>query len=272
MRSGSGVARRRVLLGAILAMALGAAGTWTASVAQADEHGARGPREHEFHEHEFHEHEFHDQRYLDARYQHGHYYPPPGFVFGALPHGYVAIGFRGAHFYFGGGVWYRAYAPGRFIVVAPPVGVVIPALPPFYATVWVGGVPYYYANNVYYVQTPQGYIVATPPPPNMVVEQPPAGAPPPYVEQPAQTPPPPPPPGTGGQPPATASQLVFAYPQRGQSAEQQAKDRYECHGWAVSQTGFDPSKPPPGGGTATQIDDYRRAMGACLEARGYTVK
>ena len=193
-------------------------------------------------------------------------------MFGALPHGYVAIGFGSAHFYYGGGVWYRAYAPGRFTVVAPPVGVVVPVLPPFYTTVWVGGAPYYYANNVYYVQTPQGYVVAAPPPPGMVVEQPPTTAPPPYVEQPAQTSPPPPPPSGGGQAPASPSHQVFAYPQRQQSAEQQAKDRYECHGWAVSQTGFDPSKPPPGGGTAMQTDDYRRAMGACLEARGYTVK
>jgi hypothetical protein len=253
-----GIPQPRLLLTAILAATLAAAAGWTVPAALADEHRAH---EREFHEHEFHEHEFHDQRYLDARYHHGHYYPPVGFVFGALPHDYLTIGFGGAHFYFGAGVWYRVYAPGRFVVVAPPVGVVIPVLPPFYTVVWASGVPYYYANNVYYVQTPQGYMVAAPPPSSVVVEQPPA------VEQPAQTPPPVP-----SRAPATASQQVFAYPHRGQSAEQQAKDRYECHTWAVSQTGFDPSKPPPGGGTATQTDDYRRAIGACLEARGYTVK
>lgn len=52
---------------------------------------------------------------------------------------------------------------------------------------------------------------------------------------------------------------AFAYPKAGQSEQQQSKDRYECHQWAVSQTGFDPSTapplaaaPPPAGGYASQ--------------------
>ena len=52
---------------------------------------------------------------------------------------------------------------------------------------------------------------------------------------------------------------AFAYPRAGQSEQQQSKDRYECHQWAVSQTGFDPSTapplaaaPPPGGGYGSQ--------------------
>ena len=36
---------------------------------------------------------------------------------------------------------------------------------------------------------------------------------------------------------------MFIYPSKGQSQAQQDKDRYECHSWAVQQTGFDPSKP-----------------------------
>lgn len=40
-----------------------------------------------------------------------------------------------------------------------------------------------------------------------------------------------------------AAQDLFIYPAKGQSQEQQDKDRYECHNWAVQQTGFDPSKP-----------------------------
>ena len=36
----------------------------------------------------------------------------------------------------------------------------------------------------------------------------------------------------------------FLYPKKGQSAEQQDKDKYECHQWAVGQTGFDPMNPP----------------------------
>ncbi len=39
------------------------------------------------------------------------------------------------------------------------------------------------------------------------------------------------------------AQAPYIYPAQGQSAEQQQRDRYECHGWAVSQTGFDPANP-----------------------------
>lgn len=38
---------------------------------------------------------------------------------------------------------------------------------------------------------------------------------------------------------------AFVYPKAGQSEQQQSKDRYECHQWAVQQTGFDPSTAPP---------------------------
>ena len=39
-----------------------------------------------------------------------------------------------------------------------------------------------------------------------------------------------------------SAQELFIYPKDGQSAEQQQKDRYECHVWAAEQTGFDPSR------------------------------
>jgi hypothetical protein len=158
-------------------------------------------------------------------------------------------------------------------------------------------------------------------------------------------PPPPPPP----QKPVTD---IYAYPQNNQTPDQQERDRYECNGWAVKQTGFDPSAPnvpphdryrvvaagpSPGSGTAfgaiagailgaaiagprdagaglvvgavagglvgtaaeqqqraaveqqaenindarsaqqvaaidASASNYRRALGACLEGRGYTVK
>jgi len=37
------------------------------------------------------------------------------------------------------------------------------------------------------------------------------------------------------------AQQQYVFPQKGQSAEQQKKDEYECHSWAVKQTGFDPT-------------------------------
>jgi hypothetical protein len=42
--------------------------------------------------------------------------------------------------------------------------------------------------------------------------------------------------------PAPAPQKIFVYPQNGQSQEQLDRDRYECHLWAVQQTGVDPSR------------------------------
>jgi hypothetical protein len=61
----------------------------------------------------------------------------------------------------------------------------------------------------------------------------------------------------------------------GQTQAQQQQDLYECDTWATGQTGFDPSIPGggvPPGENATRRTEYRRAMTACLEARGYTVR
>ena len=74
-------------------------------------------------------------------------------------------------------------------------------------------------------------------------------------------------------PPST--ERIFVYPRQGQSEELQAKDRYECHSWAVSQTHYDPTQLTSGMPEA-QLNqmraDYQRAMGACLDGRGYTMK
>jgi hypothetical protein len=63
---------------------------------------------------------------------------------------------------------------------------------------------------------------------------------------------------------------VYVYPRNGQSATQTQSDREECHRWAVSQSGYDPTRAAqqPSGNAA----DYRRAMIACLDARGYTAR
>lgn len=42
--------------------------------------------------------------------------------------------------------------------------------------------------------------------------------------------------------PPPPPQRVFVYPANGQSPDQTARDRYECHVWAVQQTGVDPSR------------------------------
>ena len=65
------------------------------------------------------------------------------------------------------------------------------------------------------------------------------------------------------------------YPKGGQSVEQQAKDRYECHRWAADQTGFDPTHADGGvaaNAATAKRADYLRADGACLEGRNYSVR
>lgn len=47
-------------------------------------------------------------------------------------------------------------------------------------------------------------------------------------------------------PPVNLAKVYF-YPTKGQTEEQQDRDRYECHGWSVRETGFDPSLHLPAG-------------------------
>jgi hypothetical protein len=187
---------------------------------------------------------------LDNRYNHGHYYPPRGAFVRTLPVGYRPYFYRGSPYYFWGGVWY-APGPGGFLVVGPPAGLFLTVLPPFYSTVWVGGAPYYYADNVYYQWQPSanGYVVVDAPP---GADQP--GAPP-----------------AAAATPGPAGDNYYIYPKNGQAPEQQAADQFECHSWAKNQTGFDPTQ-PAGGDAGARRDQYQRAMTACLEARGYSVK
>lgn len=55
---------------------------------------------------------------------------------------------------------------------------------------------------------------------------------------------------------AHAQQQVFAYPNAGQSQDQQSRDRYECHQWSVSQTGFDPTTAPPVPAATAPVPNY----------------
>lgn len=187
----------------------------------------------------------------DTRYGHNRYYPPRGYAVRALPRGYVTVVHRGGPYYYHSGIWYRRGGTG-FVVVRPAVGLWVPVLPSFYTRVWWGSVPYYYADDVYYRYYPgRGY---------QVVEAP--------SGEPSRTE------SSDNAPAATASEL-YIYPKNGQSEEQQATDRYECHSWAASQTGFDPTQPLGGveeSQVATKRADYQRAQTACLEARGYSVK
>jgi opacity protein-like surface antigen len=72
-----------------------------------------------------------------------------------------------------------------------------------------------------------------------------------------------------GTPMAVAGGLYMS-PKNGQTADQQAADRYACYSWAVKQSNFSPSVSSTAR-TSSGLQEYRRAMTACLEGRGYAV-
>ncbi|HEX9878287.1 MAG TPA: hypothetical protein VGC50_16740 [Gammaproteobacteria bacterium] len=62
---------------------------------------------------------------------------------------------------------------------------------------------------------------------------------------------------------------LYVYPAAGQTEEQTAGDRYDCHVWAADQSGFDPTL---GAGERDEAENYTRAFTACMEGRDYVVK
>src|ERR1700723_328217 len=161
---------------------------------------------------------------VDNRYNRGHFYPRRGAVVRALPPGYRPYSYRGRRLYYYDGIW---YAPGRrgFTVVRPPIGMYVPVLPRYHSTVWLGGVPYHYADDTFYrweSDTDTYQVVSSPLGADRLADVPPPG------------------------PAEPASDSFYAYPNDGQTPEQQAADRYECHAWSTNQTSFDPTE--PGGG------------------------
>jgi len=182
-------------------------------------------------------------QWWDGAHGHGHYYPVAGWHVNTLPPHVVWAPYHGVRYGYWGGVWYEPYG-SSWVVVRPPVGIVIGGLPAFATVVTIGGIGYWYANGVYYREYSGGGYEVVPSP---IV----------------------------GAPEGTATTLgrTYVYPKNGQTAEKQASDEYECHRWAVNQTGFDPTAAATGQTTvSTQRSDYVRAQNACLEGRGYTVR
>ncbi|WP_425318483.1 DUF6515 family protein [Pseudomonas nitroreducens] len=165
----------------------------------------------------------------------------PGYVVNAMPPGYYRVPYRGGSYYFNDGYWYRPYG-SRYVVVTPPYGVRVRYLPSYAEQVWIGSIGYFLAAGTYYLwqANSQEYEVVAPP----------------QEAQPVAV--------------AQSGYDLVAYPLYNQGPDQQARDRYECHRWAADQSGFDPalaSYAPP----AYVADNYRRALGACLSGRGYSV-
>jgi hypothetical protein len=127
------------------------------------------------------------------------------------------------------------------------LGLYFATLPLYYQTYWWNGTPYYYADNTYYIYDPNAKQYQTVAPPDGLQ---------------GQT-------GETGGAPAMPTELI-AYPKNGQTADQQSKDKYECHKWAAGQTGYDPTT--GGAAPAAKRPDYMRAQAACLEGRGYSVQ
>jgi hypothetical protein len=180
-----------------------------------------------------------EKRHHDVRHGHDRHYHSRGHKVRVLPHAHRRIVVRRNPYFYHRGVFYRPHGPD-FVVVAAPIGAVVRVLPRGYVTLYLGSFPYYYANYTYYSwdREVSGYRV---------------------VEEPADA-------DSGTAVPTD----LFVYPKAGQNEEQVAKDRYECHRWAVSETGSDPSAGEPL--TDAARAEYHRAMTACLEARSYAVK
>ena len=163
---------------------------------------------------------------------------------GYYGHGYsTGTYWRGG--YWNGGFWPRCYYGVGFTWF-------LPILPLGYATYWYGGTPFYYTNDVYYTWNPSydGYVATDPPPVADDSSGADASGAPPAV-------------GAGpGDPAGPSAGQIFMYPKNGQDAQQQAVDKAECQKWAAEQAGR----------VAQNGSDYRRAMAACVEGRGYSVQ
>jgi hypothetical protein len=199
--------------------------------------------------------------WYDGAHGHARYYPKPGWSVRILPPLASTVFWGGVGYGFYDGVWYSPGSRG-YVVVRPPFGIVVADLPAFRTVVTVGGVPYLYVDGAYYLQRPEGGYEVVPPP---VANDSAAAASAQGVSG-----------NVSGNVVSTApdGSRLFVYPRQNQSAAQQASDEYECHRWAVSQSGFDPTAAAmstPSGPPAKRAD-YQRAQAACLDGRGYTVR
>ncbi len=171
-------------------------------------------------------------------------YPRVGHQVRTLPNGHRAIRVNRHSYHYYNGSFYRPGRDGVYVVIRAPIGARVRTLPPDFVSFGIGPRRYFYVNYTYYLwdRDRTEYIV---------VEEP-EGAENALV--------------TASE---TTSGEIFVYPGQGQSDERRDRDRYECYVWASKQTGYDPASGEP---KIERAADYRRAISACLEGRGYTVK
>lgn len=172
-----------------------------------------------------------------------HYFAP-GHEVRRLPRGQVRVSVGTSWYHYYGGTFYESRWPG-YVVVSAPIGARVRTLPLGYVSFAIGPRSYFYVNSTYYLWEPQTR--------EYVVVEEPQGA----SER------------LGAAQAPSNSVSLFVYPNQGQDPELTSRDRYECHLWAADQSGYDPTYSGQDAGLA---GDYRRAMTACLEGRGYTVR
>lgn len=135
-------------------------------------------------------------------------------------------------------------------VYAPAYGSYVGALPVGAVSITVGGGRYWRHGGVWYRPWGPRWVVVAPPvvygPPPVIVQERPAvvveeGPPPVKI------------------PPSKPDPII--YPRNGQSAQQTEADRQECNRWATTQ----PS-------AMADASVFHRAVEACMDGRGYTMK
>lgn len=224
-------------------------------------------------------------------YSHPHFHPYPWFgrVVLSIPGSYVSFPVGGLLYYYRAGIYYRRHPKG-YLVVSAPIGATIVNLPIGYTSIYVEERPYFYYYGTFYKHDPEHhrYVIVSAPV-GAIVPTLPGGHTTVYLHGVKHY-------VVGGTyyrplhrgadlvyevipPPHSAAvatlgivpETLYAYPNAGQTPEQQAHDQEACHLWAVQQSGFDPQKPqdqPSRPGLA----DYNRAFSACMQAKNYTVQ
>ena len=169
-------------------------------------------------------------------------YPVLGRAVQSLPAAHVAISVGSSRFFYHGGIYYQQRG-ADYVVVTAPIGARVRVLPSGYTTWKVGPRRYYYVNATYYLwdSASDEYVVVDAPDDGVEVAD---------------------------ALPATYSDLIV-YPAAAQTDEQRVRDRFECHLWAVDETGRDPTLNPV---SEDEKGRYQTALSACLEGRGYVVR
>lgn len=230
-------------------------------------------------------------KHQDTHHGHDQVYPDRGALVRDLPRAASVINYAGSSYWFADGVWLEPRGPA-FVVTSPPIGLVVPTLPTFSTAIVSAGRAYLYANDVYYRPRPDlgGYEVVNDPEEPTVESGGAFGAagtssapgaiavpaaltnPASLATLPATAPVATPAVASIGPPGGTGNSPYFS-PRNGQTPDEQARDRYDCYRFAVTQTGFDPMRVSPGtpaGQYAERQAAYDRAQAACYEGRDYS--